>query len=476
MNELAIPLAGTASTRAVPVPMRLLPSSDTYRAIMSPYNEAAARGSPRYVVVPRTMEEVRDTVRECQAAGLRLSIHATGHDFEGRSLSGDVVLHTAAFDQVTYDAHARTLTVGGGARVHAINDILARAGRAISTGTNQDVGIVGLTLGGGAAYTSRLHGLTCDALIEAELCTFAGEVMTATDKSAPAIMRLLRGGGSSGLVVTKMTFKTYAVGPVTTFGATWDGVCGADLLAVLEELLVTAPREISMRVGANVTGSGCSKTLTLSGQVQGGDEARLAAHFGTLRRTPTWRQATLPYYEAMRGALHVTSGGAFKIKSRFGMAPIGRDGLAEMLAHLDAWPSTRNEDGAGFGLFAWGGRIRDTPAHLSCMPARAAEFLASFDTSWTKTDATAEIAAQLAWVSKLDAIGARRLSDLAYVNFPDSDEGTYETRHLGPILPEITAQQARLDPCGLHRPVSRCRHLHSHPSYAHKRDLPEIAR
>lgn len=458
MNEHARTPVRRASP--APGPARLLPTDPAYLRIVSPYNEAAARGRPRFVALPRTVEEVRAVVAECRAAGLRIAVHATGHDFEGRSLSGDVVIHMGGFDEVVYDPGATTLTVGGGVRVAAVNAVLSRVGRAISTGTNQDVGLVGLTLGGGAAYTSRLRGLTCDALLSAELVTFAGEALRVDDASAPEIMRLLRGGGAGGFVVTRMTFETYEAGPVTAFSATWDAdASGARRLAELEARLVDAPRTIAMRVGANVAGAERRRTITLSGQVQGGNEAALAAHLGAAALDPAFAARTLPYYEAMRGALHVTSGGAFKIKSRFAFAPMGEEGLARLLERLGSWTPTGNADGAGFGLFAWGGRVRDMPGARSCMPAREAAYLASFDTSWTEAEGPDEIAAQLGFVSALDAIAADRLSDLAYVNFPDSDEGAYERRHLGPIAADLAALRARFDPDGLFRPASRCWHV-----------------
>jgi FAD/FMN-containing dehydrogenase len=64
-------------------PARLLPSDASYRRVVSPYNEAAARGRPRFVAVPRTVAEVRAVVAECRAAGLRMTVHATGHDSRG---------------------------------------------------------------------------------------------------------------------------------------------------------------------------------------------------------------------------------------------------------------------------------------------------------------------------------------------------------------------------------------------------------
>lgn len=436
---------------------RWTPTDEGYRTTIQPYNEAAAPGRPRYIAVPKTTEQVLEVITRAHADGLGVSVHSTGHDFEGRSLSGDVVLHLGAFTHAAYDPARDILTVGGGARVHDINQVLARHGRAISTGTNQDVGITGLTLGGGAAYTSRLHGLTCDALVEVELCTFAGEKLWVNDHSDPQLMRLLRGGGGGRFgVITELKFNTYAMTPVTKFSAHWAASAGATHLAELENLLVTAPRELSMRVGANVTGPERTTTITLSGQVQGGNEALLAKHFGAFSRAPSWTHETLPYYEAMAGALHQTSGGSFKIKSRFALRPVGQHGLAEMLARLDAWTPTRNADGAGFGLFAWGGRIRDFSEASSCMPGRAAEYLASFDAAWTPQDADADVEAQLRWVGELDAVAAGHLSDLSYINFPDSDDGRFDARHLLPALPEIKAAQGLHDPFGVGRHTSRC--------------------
>jgi hypothetical protein len=440
---------------------RLWPTMADYQQLMSPYNEAAMPGTPRFVARPGTVEHVLDVIEQCRNEGLRLSVHATGHDFEARSLSGEVVIHLGSLSGVAYDHTTGVLTVGGGARVHDVNRVLSAYGRAISTGTNQDVGIAGLTLGGGAAYTSRCYGLTCDALLEVEICSFSGERFLVSDASHPELMALLRGGGGGHFgVITAFKFQTYPTTPVTTFSATWEGSFGARHLADLEECLVTAPRALSMRVGANVTGAQRHLTLTLSGQLQGGDESTVLRHFGALARHPSWTQATLPYYDAMSGALHQTSGGSFKIKSRFAHRAIGEPGLAALLAHLHTWSPTGNADGAGFGLFAWGGRIRDFPAVHSCMPGRSAEYLASFDTSWTSAETTAQVEAQLRWVHALDQLAAPYLSALSYINFPDSDDGAFAQRHLPPTLSaQIQALQARYDPLRIGHQESRCRQV-----------------
>jgi hypothetical protein len=423
-----------------------------------PYNEAVTKPLTGRVTMPHTTSEIAGVLAFARSAGQRISIHSTGHDFEGRSLSGDLVLHMGAFADAHYDPETTHLTVGGATRIATINDTLRPHGRAISTGTNQDVGITGLTLGGGAAYTSRSHGLTCDALLGVELCTWAGEVLWLDDTRQPELMRLIRGAGGGWLgAVTQLVFATYETQPVTTFGGSWPWQPG--LLGLLEEALVNAPRALSMRVGTNVTGAESAMRITLSGQVMGGDEALLERHFAGIPQPTDWIQRTMPYFEAMAGAKHVTSGGAFRIKSRFATCPVGADALDAMATHLQRWRPTRNPDGAGFGLFAWGGAVADMPAARSCAAGRDAVYLASFDTAWTVEESAVEIATQNDWLRELDALAAPHMSAVGYINFPDSDGGSFDARHLSGITVDLARALRRCDPYGLGRQVSLC-HAH----------------
>ena len=420
-----------------------------------PYNEAVRLPGTVPVVTPRDTSELVAAMADARRQGRTLSLCSTGHDFEGRSLSGEVVLSLGAFTGARYDPETTRLTVGGATRVAAINETLLPHGRAISTGTNQDVGIAGLAMGGGAAYTSRSRGLTCDALVEVELVTWGGEVLKLSDATEPALMRLVRGAGGGWLgAVTTLVFETYETSPVTAFGGSWAWQPG--LLGRLEQALVSAPRTLSMRIGTNITLADRALRVTLSGQVADGDEALLAGHFAGIPRPADWRQRTMPYAEAMAGARHVTSGGAFRIKSRFAPRPAGPEALDAMAAHVADWPPTRNPDGAGFGLFAWGGAVADMPHARSCAAGRDAHYLASFDTSWTAQESAADIARQDRWLRDLDALAAPYMAAGGYINFPDSDDGAFADRHLSGFADELAAARRRCDPHGICRQLSLC--------------------
>ncbi|WP_319000869.1 FAD-dependent oxidoreductase [Burkholderia sp. AU30280] len=436
------------------------PGSEATQSIIRPYNDAALTGSPDRVFMPASLGQVRAVIEQARVSGASLSVHSTGHDFEGRSLDGEMIVHMGAFTSVNYDPSTEVVTVGGGARISDVYKVLSAHGRAIPTGTSLDVGITGLTLGGGAGYTSRRYGLVCDYLLEVEICTFAGEVLHVTDHSHPRLMRMLRGAGAGTFgIVTQLKLKTFAATSVTSFRANWPASVGARHLADLEQILIEAPRELSMRIGANVTGSERVATITLSGQFQGDGQAELPRIFGSIARTAGWTQSTTSFYDAMISARHQTSGGAFKIKSRFAAKAMGAPALGEILDYLDTWTPTQNEDGAGFGLFAWGGAIRDFPVERSFMPARHSEYLASFDTSWTSRESPVQVAAQLRWLKELDNIGARYLSDIAYLNFPDSDDDQFFERHFPSDLREYEVLRLMYDPGNICRQASRCVHI-----------------
>ena len=61
-------------------------------------------------------------------------------------------------------------------------------GLAIGFGDTGSVGIGGITLGGGVGYLSRLHGLTIDNLLGAELVTADGDIVMATRRQSRPVL------------------------------------------------------------------------------------------------------------------------------------------------------------------------------------------------------------------------------------------------------------------------------------------------
>lgn len=76
------------------------------------------------------------------------------------------------------------------------------------SGTCPTVNAVGLTQGGGWGHSSRMYGLACDSLVEAELIDASGRLITASEESHPDLFWALRGGGGGNFgVVTSLSYR-----------------------------------------------------------------------------------------------------------------------------------------------------------------------------------------------------------------------------------------------------------------------------
>src|SRR4030095_13118195 len=114
-----------------------------------------------------------DVQRAISFAGehkLELTIRGAGHNIAGNAISENgVMIDLSTLRKVQVDAARRRAFVDPGATLGDFDAAAHAHGLATPVGINSTTGIAGLTLGGGFGWLTRLHGLTIDHLLSAEV-------------------------------------------------------------------------------------------------------------------------------------------------------------------------------------------------------------------------------------------------------------------------------------------------------------------
>ncbi|KAK9346941.1 hypothetical protein V1522DRAFT_457575 [Lipomyces starkeyi] len=75
-----------------------------------------------------------------------------------------------------------------------------------------DIGVGGLTLGGGISFISGLHGWACDNVVNYEVVIADGTILDVNESTYPDLYWALRGGGNNFGIVTRFDLETYHQG------------------------------------------------------------------------------------------------------------------------------------------------------------------------------------------------------------------------------------------------------------------------
>jgi FAD/FMN-containing dehydrogenase len=130
----------------------------------------------------------------------------------------------SGFKQLTYNSAAKTAVVGAGWRLGPLYLALWNAGKVtIPSGNCPTVGVAGHALGGGWGFSSRKFGMVSDNILELQLVTANGTLVTANANQNSDLYFALRGAGATSYgIVTQFTFRMNDVSfPVTHFKYTW---------------------------------------------------------------------------------------------------------------------------------------------------------------------------------------------------------------------------------------------------------------
>jgi FAD/FMN-containing dehydrogenase len=226
-------------------------SAETLRPGDDGYDVAArvfyATGEPALVVRPRDPAEVAAVLTHGARHGLAVSVRSGGHSPLGHGTNtGGMVIDLAQLDAVeVLDAGRRLVRVGGGATWGRVAAALDPHGWGLTAGDTADVGVGGLTLGGGVGWMVRRHGLAIDNLVGARVVTADGRLLTTSVDQHPDLFWALRGGGGNFGVVVDFDFLAQPVSTVHFGSVTYRLDDPADLLGRWRDAMRRAPDELS---------------------------------------------------------------------------------------------------------------------------------------------------------------------------------------------------------------------------------------
>jgi FAD/FMN-containing dehydrogenase len=207
--------------------------------------------APALVLQPSSTTHVAAAVAFAGDHALSLSVKGGGHNMAGTSIAErGLMLDMSQMRNVTVDPDARLAHVGSGCLLQDVDRATQEHGLATVLGSfNSEVGVAGLTLGGGLGYLTRRFGWTADNLEEVEVVTADGRIRSASRDENADLHWAVRGGGGNFGVVTRFTYRLHEIGPTVTAGLmVWGADRVDDVLAVYRDLTESAPRELTAAV------------------------------------------------------------------------------------------------------------------------------------------------------------------------------------------------------------------------------------
>ncbi len=175
-----------------------------------------------YAVRANHTADVVAAVNFARSHNLRLVIKGGGHSYQGTSNCKDsLLIWTRAMNDIVINESflprnslltskpVPAVTVGAGAVwMQVYNKVTTESGWYVQGGGCATVGVAGLIQSGGFGSFSKYYGLACAGLLEAEVVTADGRVLTVNEYQHPDLFWALKGGGGGSMaVVTRVTLR-----------------------------------------------------------------------------------------------------------------------------------------------------------------------------------------------------------------------------------------------------------------------------
>jgi FAD/FMN-containing dehydrogenase len=437
----------------------VLPGSPRYESARLPAIARFHDARPEAVVLCASPEDVAETLALARRSGLRPAPRSGGHCFAGRSSTEGIVVDVTPMRSVSVSGGVTT--VGSGARLGETYDALERTGLTVPAGCGPEVGIAGLTLGGGLGIMGRSHGLTSDSLLGAEVVLADGRVVECDEHHEGDLFWALRGAGGGNFgVVTSLAFRTLPEPAAISFALEWPHTNAAAALAAWQEWAPDAPHELAASLLVTASAEpGEPPGVEVFGAMLGGESAtrelldELVARVGADPTAASRRHA--PYRDTKR---HLAERGGEGdeghpyIKSEYFRHRLPSDAIAALIDHV------ASERVAGqareLDFTPWGGAYNRVPADATAFVHRDARFLLKHGVVLDPEASAAERDAARRWLGRSWEIVHPWGTGGAYPNFPDPDLDHWAEAYYGGNRERLLRVKAAYDPDGVFAPAT----------------------
>jgi len=195
------------------------PDDRSYDAARRVWNGRVDRRPAIIALCSDTMDVVA-AVHFAHEHELVAAVRGGGHSVAGTAVcDGGLVIDLSLMKSVEIDPVGRSARAQAGVRWSKLDSATQAFSLAVPGGTDSEVGIAGLTLGGGNGWLMGLYGATCDNLLAAEVVMADGRIVCASSTDNPDLFWALRGGGGNFGIVTSFRYRLRPVGPTVIGGA-----------------------------------------------------------------------------------------------------------------------------------------------------------------------------------------------------------------------------------------------------------------
>jgi FAD/FMN-containing dehydrogenase len=417
-----------------------------------------AANTPQAVVYALNTADVQNAIAWVKANDVPLALRSGGHSFEGYSsfAKDGIILDLSELEHVRVSSKDTTATVGAGIDMLELSEHLCYSGRIVPLATGPSVSLGGFVQGGGFGFASRLQGLACDNLIEAEIVTAEGEILRISEKQYDDLFWAIRGGGGGNFgVLTECVFNTHPAGLVAVAQIGWQWEAFEEVVSAWQDWFPTLPNEMTTLLSLTLDGKITLYTQLTTTPDKLGDIGPMLLPMIALKPTSLNVQA-LPYQIAarlffgtdlMNPTWAIRQHGddqLFKSASAVAFKPFPPEAITKMKKWLDSCPplSATPSQPSMIQLLGGGGAISAVPIDATAVYQRDAHFIVQYDGYWT---APQDRDPTYNWV-----VAMRKdmlpYAHGAYVNYHDRDLENPLEEYYGPHVAKLKSIKAKYDP------------------------------